>query len=200
MPACPACGADYPNDAAVCPECGADLASRNADEAAAGGVDPSSPLTAENLDAEAERERFERRYGIDIGDRTVDEYLDYLDRQDYSRTPWFWSVVLVEIVGVSLFFATLFWELPIGVGPVILFPATSLLLAVTILVDTRVVGQFGRWSKIRWTYVLSAAVPLIGHITGAFYLILRRLMHEETVEHRRRLLNAGVDIGAIADD
>lgn len=199
MTACPVCGADQPNDATVCPECGADVESQPDDERV-GGVDPSSPLTAENLDADAERERFERRYGIDIGDRTVEEYLDYLDRQDYSRTPWFWSVVLVEIVGISLFFATLFWEVPVAVGPELLFPATSLLMAVTILLDTRSVGQFGQWAKIRWTYVLSAAVPLVGHITGAFYLILRRLMYEETVEHRRRLLNAGVDIGSVADD
>lgn len=205
MPTCPVCGSDLPDDSAVCPNCGAELGSGDgdADDPAAGDPEMGgleATLMAENLDQEAERERFERRYGIDIGDRTVEEYLSHLDRQDYSTTPWFWGVVLFETAGVAAFVATVGLNTSLGIAPAVLFTASSVLLALAILGDTRAVGQFERWAKIRWTYVLSAAIPLLGCIMGAFYLTLRRLMHEETVEHRRRLVDEGVDIASVADD
>lgn len=206
MRTCPACGADCDGEA-DCPACGAPLPASEAtsaghDEPAAAGETPLGAAAVGDPDADAQatqRERFERRYGIDIGDRTVEEYLAYLNRQDYDTTPWYWAVVVTEVVGVSLFVASLRWDVPFG-GDALVFAVPSVALALAILADSRAVGQFGRWTKIRWTYVLSAALPLIGHLTGLFYLLLRRFMQEETVEHRRRLLNAGVDLDADGDD
>jgi phosphate/sulfate permease len=74
------------------------------------------------------------------------------------------------------------------------FVAVSTAIGVSVLADTRAVGQFGRWSRIRWTYVLLSSVPLVGHIAGAFYVLLRRLMRERTQKHRRRLVSAGFDV------
>ena len=207
MQRCPECGSENPDSESACSECGAGLRpTEGAAAAPSEGVaeDPAADdafdLTAGDLDPDAERERFERRYGIDIGERTVSEYLEYLDRQDYSATPWFWSIVVVELAGIALFSLTVFADVSLFVEEAVLFTAASVLLAIGILADTHVVGQFGRWTKIRWTYVLFAAIPLVGHLTGALYLALRRLLHEQTVEHRKRLLNAGVDIGAVSDD
>lgn len=158
-------------------------------------------VTTADYDPEAERERFERRFGIDIGDRTVDEFLSHLDQQDYSSTPWFWSVVAIETVGITLFCLVVFTDLGLGVDSRLLFVGASLLLAAAIFADTRVVGLFERWAKIRWTYILLAAIPLVAHLAGLFYLVLRRLKHEQTIEHRQRLMSAGVDIdGSFSDD
>lgn len=186
MGTCPKCGAERAEGIAVCPACGAD----------AEPIDAQIPdaITTADYDPEDERELFERRYGIDIGDRTISEFLTYLDRQDYSTTPWFWLLVVAEIGGILLFAASLFSELTLGTNGRLLFVSASILVALGVFIDTRAVGQFERWAKIRWTYVLFAAIPVIGHITGAFYLILRHLMCEQTAEYRRRLLDAGFDL------
>lgn len=195
MPVCPECGVELSAEATSCSLCGADVTPVEEPTAAGPGI------TNADYDPEAERERFERRYGIDIGDRTVDEFLSHLGQQDYSPTPWFWLVVVTELAGVGLFAAVVFADVGLGVDARIPFVVISLLLGLSIFVDTRVVGLFRRWAKIRWTYVLVGAIPLVGHLGGFFYLVLRRLKHEETAEHRRRLLDAGFDVGAnVSDD
>ena len=64
------------------------------------------------------------------------------------------------------------------------------MLAIGIVTDTRAVGQFRPRAKIRWVYVLTSAIPLVGHISAFFYLVLRWFMHQEATEHRRRLLES----------
>ncbi|MFC7251637.1 hypothetical protein ACFQJ5_17635 [Halomicroarcula sp. GCM10025324] len=206
---CPACGAELDGAAAETPvhdaepvpdvdsdpTGGPDIADADANPVAGGDI------TDADYDPEAERERFQRRFGIDIGDRTVDEYLDHLDQQDYSPTPWFWLLIVTEIAGIILAAATLFDVIELGVEGGIVFAIISVALAALVFADTRVVGQFERWAKIRWTYILMSAIPVIAHLTGIFYLLLRRLKHEQAVEYRRRLMNAGFDIGfESADD
>lgn len=186
MRTCQECGAENPADAALCQECGEAL-----DEGVTG---PQARLTEAGYDPDEERELFERRYGIDVGDRTVEEYLDHLSRQDYSLTVWIGVIVVAEIAGVGLFLLELFLEFDPAVAPGLAFPAISLLLSLGILADTRAVGLFRPWAKIRWAYVLIAAIPLVGHIAAFLYLVLRRLMHQETTEHRRRLLDAGLEL------
>lgn len=194
MPECPECDAEVPGDAVVCHGCGANLNHVGSHEAGAA-------VTTADYDPEEAREQFERRYGIDIGDRTVEEFLTHLDQQDYSLTAWFWFVVAVEVTGVVLFATTIFEVFTLGLDGRLVFTTISALLGLAILADTGVVGQFERWAKIRWTYVLLAAIPLVGHVAGVFYLTLRHLMYERTVEHRQRLMNAGFDIGpGFADD
>lgn len=185
MSTCPECGAEWPKGTAACEACGADLAPT-----------PEAPVIAgsADFDQEAERQRFEARYGIDIGDRTVDEYLSFLDRQDYSPTRWFWVVVAVQLASVGLIAFALFgpggWE----VVPA-LFPL-SVLLAVAILADTAHVGLFRRWSPTRWLYVLIALIPLPGQISTFLYLLLRRLKRQQTERHRRRLFESGIDLAS----
>jgi hypothetical protein len=193
MPACIDCDAEVPSDASVCHRCGASL-----DHIQSSGT-PS--VTNADYDPEAAREQFERRYGIDIGDRSVDEFLSHLDQQDYSLSIWFWLVVATEMVGVGLFALTIFEIFTIGVNSQLVFPSISVLLGLAILADTGDVGLFERWAKIRWTYVLLAVIPLVGHLAGLLYLMLRHLMYEQTVEHRQRLVKAGFDVGAgVSDD
>lgn len=154
------------------------------------------PVTGADYDPEAEREAFERRYGIDLGDRTVGEFIDHLDRQDYSLTPWVWLLAAAEVAGVALFALAVAGVVALGIDRAVVFVAISVLMAAAIFLDTRAVGQFRRWAKIRWVYVLLAAIPFVGHVAGVFYLVLRRLMHERTVEFRRRLLDSGFDLNA----
>ncbi|MFC7232338.1 hypothetical protein ACFQMM_14835 [Saliphagus sp. GCM10025308] len=186
METCPDCHAENPDDVAVCRECGVALETVAAD--------PQSTLVDAGFDPEAEREAFERRHGIDIGDRTVDEYLRFLAQQDYSLTAWFGLIVVAELVGVGLFGIDLFVDHAVDVNLAFVFTAISIALAVGIVADTRAVGQFRPWAKIRWAYVLTAAIPLVGHISAFFYLLLRRFMHQEATEHRRRLLESGYDL------
>lgn len=193
MPQCPDCDAEIPGDPSVCHRCGASL-----DHLQSSGT-PS--VTNAEYDPEAAREQFERRYGIDIGDKTVDEFLSHLDQQDYSLSIWFWLVVVTEMVGVGLFALTIFGVFTLGVNSQLVFPSISVLLGLSILADTGDVGLFKRWAKIRWTYVLLAAIPLVGHLAGLLYLMLRHLMYEQTVEHRQRLMKAGFDVGTgVGDD
>jgi hypothetical protein len=194
MAVCPECDAEVPDDAMVCHGCGANLNHVGSDDA-------GPAVTTADYDPEEAREQFERRYGIDIGDRTVEEFLAHLDRRDYSLTVWFWLVVVAELTGIVLFAATIFEVFTLGLDGRLVFTAISALLGLAIFADTSVVGQFERWAKIRWTYVLLSAVPLVGHIAGVLYLTLRHLMYEQTVEHRQRLMNAGFDVGpGFADD
>lgn len=186
MQVCSECEAECPDGAMVCPECGNDLLGR--------GTEPRVPMANADFDPDEEAEQFERRYGIDIGDRTVDEFLQHLERQDYSATRWYWLIVAAEVAGVGLFAAALFLFGRVGPEFGALFTVASGLLALAIVGDTRVVGQFDRWARIRWAYVLLAAIPLVGHIAGVLYLLLRRLMREQTVKHRRVLLNAGFNL------
>lgn len=192
MPACEACGAELPDDVTVCSLCGTERGE-------ADGQTGPAIRTAE-YEPDAEREAFERRYGIDIGDRTVDEYLEFLEQQDYRLTPWFWSVVGTEVAGIVLFFSIVFSSPGWGQLVAYVFLALSLGLALAIFADSRTVGQFRQWARIRWTYVLFAAIPLLGHLMGGFYLVLRRLKHEQTIEQRRRLLNDGFDLGGAGMD
>lgn len=184
MQRCPACATEAPPGATTCPECGATLV----DE------DPGTAAPYPGVDPEEEAERFERRYGIDIGDRTVDEFLRHLERQDYSLSAWFWLVVAAELAGVVLFAAALVVSAASGRPVAVLFGVTSVVLALGVHGDTRAVGQFDRWARIRWTYVLLAAVPVAGHVAGALYLLMRRLKREQTATHREHLLNAGFDL------
>lgn len=182
MHACPACGADWPNDASACPRC---------------GFDPAVHGDGESDDRHApdpHREWFERRMGIDIGDRSVAEFVEALERRDFSLTVWVWLVVAAELASITLAAIALFG--PGGWGLLPGLVAISGLMAFAILADTRAVGQFRQWSKTRWTYVGLSTVPLCGQIAGLLYLVLRRLMHLETEEQRRRLLDAGVDVDA----
>lgn len=188
MRVCPQCGTENPADTALCTDCGEPL-----DEDTT-GFDPLRD--GADYDPEREREAFERRFGIDVGDRTVEEYLQHLSEQDYSLTWWIGVIVLAEIAGAVLFVT----ELILGFGPAVdvtvAFPVLSLLLALGVFADTRVVGQFRPWAKIRWTYVLISAIPLVGHVAALLYLVLRRLMRQQTEEHRRRLLDAGLDLAS----
>lgn len=186
MRTCPQCHSETPDDVELCGECGATLRSD--------AKQPHTLLIDAEYDPEEERKEFEKRYGIDIGDRTVEEYLQHLTEQDYSVTIWFVLLVVAEIIGVGLFTIDLFFGLDLGVNLPLVFTGISVLLALSIFADTWAVGQFRPWAKIRWTYVLSAAIPFVGHIAAFFYLVLRRFMHEETTEHRRRLLEAGFDL------
>lgn len=151
------------------------------------------------FDQEEERKRFKRRFGIDIGDRTVDEFLEYLDQQDYSLTTWFWLIVAAQVAGVALFFLSQIQPGLLGAESAPLFVLVSVAIGLAILADTRQVGQFRTWSRIRWTYVLLSAVPLVGQIAGAFYVLLRRLMRQRTQQHRRRLVSAGFDVDLTAN-
>lgn len=182
MRTCPQCDVDVRDRSGTCGECGATLES----------TDPGTrPLDMDAVfDPETERERFERRFGIDIGDRTVDEYLQHLSQQDYSLTVWVGVIALVQVVGIGLFVLELIANVSLSLNPFLPFTILSIVLAVGIFADTRVVGQFRPWAKIRWTYVIISAIPLVGHIAGFLYLLLRRLMHERTDEYRRRFLNA----------
>lgn len=185
METCRSCGAEWPDGTASCEECGADLT----------GADPVVAANAD-FDQEAERERFQARYGIDIGDRTVDEYLDYLDRQDYTVTPWFWLIVAVEVASVALIAYGAFgpggWDLvPVLFG-------MSVLLAAGIYGDTARVGLFRRWATIRWLYIVVPLVPLWGQIAAFLYLLLRRLKREQQERERRRLFESGFDLEASA--
>lgn len=186
MTRCPECSAELPAGALGCSECGADLTEH---ESMA-----TTSIRDADFDPEREREEFERRYGIDIGERTVDEFLAHLDQQDYSLTKWFWLVVATEVAGVAAFVAVVFGDLNVGTEGALLFGGVSALLALSIFVDTRVVGLFERWAKIRWTYIVIAAIPLVAHLAGLFYLVLRRLKEEQAFEQRQRLTNAGFDI------
>lgn len=190
MEPCPNCGAERPDDAGVCPRCGVGL---RAEATPTEDREPApDPVIDADFDEARERERFERRYGIDIGDRSVDEFLEDLDRQDYSVTGWVWVIAIAETVWVGLLTFTQLgpggWELLPA------FVAMSVLLAIAIFADTRSVGLFRPWSKTRWTYVLLAFVPICGQIGGVLYLVLRRFMRQRTERHRRRLLEAGFDI------
>lgn len=186
MPTCPQCEAETADEAAVCTECEATFEE---------GAFKDDPLfTGANYDPEERRKRFEQRYGIDIGDRTVDEYLQFLSQQDYSLTGWAAVIALAQIAGVVLFALNVFAGLGMGAILAYAFSAISVLMAVGIFGDTRAVGQFEPWAKIRWTYVLISAIPLVGHIAAAYYILLRRLMHEQTAEYQRRLLDAGFDV------
>jgi hypothetical protein len=189
MRTCPECGTENADGADACTDCGTVL------EPPAGG--PAELFAEAGFDQEEQRERFERRFGIDIGDRDVDEFLDYLDRQDYSLTAWFWVIVAAQVLGVALFFLSqtrpgLFAVA--GLDMSLTFVAVSGVIGLSVLADTRAVGQFDTWSRIRWTYVLLSSIPLVGHIAGAFYVLLRRLMRERTQKHRRRLVSAGFDV------
>lgn len=190
MQRCPACATEAPPGTTTCPECGASLSED----------DPGTAAPHTGVDPEEEAEWFERRYGIDIGDRTVDEFLRHLERQDYSLSAWFWLVVAAELAGVVLFAAALAVPAVSGRPVAVFFGATSAVLALAIHGDTRAVGQFDRWARIRWTYVLLAAVPVAGHVAGALYLLMRRLKREQTAAHRERLLDAGFDLDVAVYD
>lgn len=203
MRTCPECGVELQDDAEACTLCGTTLNASPADGSDPADGDPPSgsagavrqPEPTAEADFASDRERFERRYGIDIGDRTADEFLENLDRRDYSPNAWFWLVVAAEVVGAGLFWVGLFG--PGGFGGLVsqLFLASNGVLALGVFGDTRAVGRVGQWATIRWTYVVLAAVPFVGHIAGLLYLVMRRLNHEQTVEHRRRLLSEGVELG-----
>lgn len=185
MQTCRACGTEWPDETVTCEQCGADLATRTAEPAIATNAD---------FDQQAERERFQARYGIDIGERTVDEYLQYIARQDYSLTTWFWAIVGVEVVLVGLLAYALIgsggWEvLPVLLG-------LSILLSAAIYADTKLVGLFEQWSAIRWLYILLSLVPFSGQIAAFLYLVLRRLKREQTERERRRLFESGFDLEA----
>lgn len=181
MQTCRVCGAGSPDSAQSCDECGADLT-----------AEPAVAPTAD-LDKESEREWFQAAYGIDIGDRTVDEYLQYVERQDYSLTTWFWLLVGVEFALSGVLGYTLIgpagWELL----PVVML--LSVLLSATIYADTAFVGLFDRWSRIRWLYIAFPLVPYYGQISTAIYLVLRRIERERTERKRRRLNESGFDVG-----
>ena len=183
MPTCRECGAEWPYGTASCEDCGMVLEA-NADVTA---ISPNA-----DFDREAERERFQAEYGIDLGDRTVDEYLDHLDQQDYSLTAWFWVVVGAESALLGLFTYVLFgpggWELLSAVSTL------SVLLSAAIYADTAVVGLFERWSRIRWLYIRFPLVPYYGQIATFIYLMLRRFERERTERERRRLSESGFDI------
>lgn len=185
MRTCPQCDAVC-DQSVTCGECGAPL----------DPIDSGTPSVMDaDYDPEKERERFERRFGIDIGDRSVDEYLQHLSQQDYSLTVWVGVIAVAQIAGIGLFVLDQLADIYL-LDPIIPFTAISMVLAVGVFADTRAVGQFRSWAKIRWTYVLIAAIPLVGHIAGFFYLLLRRLMHERTDAYRRRLRNADVALHA----
>lgn len=183
MQTCPACGAEWPDGTASCEACGAELPE-------------AEPVIAANadFDQEAERERFQAQYGIDIGDRTVSEYLQYLDRQDYTITAWFWLIVAAEVASVGLIaygtFGTGGWDLlPVVFG-------LSVLLAAGIYLDTARVGLFRRWATTRWIYIIVPLIPLWGQIAAFLYLVLRRLKREQRERERRRLFESGFDVDA----
>ena len=187
MHPCHECGAKWPEDTSTCGACGADL-----------GSGPTEGALARNADSHqaAERERFQAEYGVDIGDRTVDEFLEYIERQDYTHTAWFWVVVVAELAGVGLTAYLVF-----GPGGQELLPAFALLsvvLSSAIYADTARVRLFEQWAKARWVYVLFPLVPVWGHIAGVVYLLLRRLEREATERARRRLFEAGVDLEGTA--
>lgn len=185
MRSCPNCEAEVIEGAEVCEMCESDLSTSTPSPA---------PVYDAGLDPESRRKQFERRYGIDIGDRTVDEYLEHLDQQDYSLSVWFGLITVAELLGVGFFFVSIFGLGEIGLAPRLIFPIISGVLALSILGDTRSVGQFEPRSKIRWVYILMSAIPLGGHIAALFYLVLRRLMYEQTTQHRRQLFDAGFDV------
>lgn len=185
MRRCPNCEAEATEDAEVCEICGSDLS-------------PSTPSPAPfhdaDLDPESRRKKFERRYGIDIGDRTVEEYLEHLHQQDYSRSVWLGLLVVAELLGVGFFTVSVLGAGGAVFAPHVIFPVISGTLALSILGDTHSIGQFEPRSKIRWVYVLLSAIPLVGHIAALFYLVLRRLMYEQITKHRRQLFDAGFDV------
>lgn len=186
MPVCPECDTAVSDASARCPECGA-LVRMNE------GPIPE-PLQGADVPPEEEQEWFEKRFGIDIGDQSILEYLNYLEQQDFALSLWFWLFAMAELAGIVVFVVNM-WGPPL---PEIIFwygyTAISVLLAIGIFGDTRLVGQFRPGSKTRWVYVLLAAIPVLGHVTGFLYATYRRLKHEETVRERRRLLDAGFDI------
>lgn len=200
MRQCPSCTGAVPPGADTCPDCGAEIGDVATDATIDSGDTTGPGIADADYDPAAERERFERRFGVDLGDRTIEEFLVHLGRQDYSLTPWFWLVVAAEAAGIALLGVALFGDVRFGGAGVAVFGATAALLALAIFADTRVVGLFERWAKIRWTYILMAAIPLFAHLAGLFYLVLRRLKHEQAVEYRRRLLDAGFDVGVDSAD
>lgn len=183
MQTCGACGTECPNEAVACGECGAYLDPTAAEPAIATNAD---------FDQEAEREQFQARYGIDIGDRTVDEYLEYIQRVDYSLTTWFWLVIGTEVALVGLIVYGV-----IGPGGWELFPVVlvlSVFLATAIYADTAVAGLFEKWSRIRWVYIALSLVPYCGQIATFLYLLMRRFEREKTERERRRLFEHGFDV------
>lgn len=185
MQTCRECGATCPDGAVACDDCGAYLT--------AAAAEPTVPTNAD-YDQEAEREQFQAKYGVDIGDRSVDEFLQYLGCQDYSPTIAFWSIVVAEIVAVGLAAYGLIgsggWEL------LSVFLAVSALLSISVYADTAQVKLFERWAKIRWLYIVLPLVPLAGQIAAFLYLVLRRLKRERMERLRRRLLESGLDVQA----
>lgn len=186
MQSCPECGAARLADESTCESCGADL---DGERTATAG--PPAGAGAD-FDQAAERKRFEVEYGVDVGDRTVDEYLAYVARQDYSRTAAFWLVV-----GGGLAWLGTMAYLVFGPGGRELLPAfgvLSVVLSAAVYADTARVGAFDRWAKVRWLYVLFPLVPLWGPAAAFVYLLLRGLKREETARARRRLVEAGIDL------
>lgn len=192
MRTCPQCQASVSADRIACTECGTTLEG--------GRTEPGPQFTDADYDPEKEREQFENRYGIELGDRTIEEYLRYLSQQDYSLSLWTVVIAVAQLLGIGLFAAAFTAGVDLGVNLSYSLTAISIIMAVGIVGDTSVVGQFRRWAKIRWTYILLTAIPLVGHISAFLYLLLRRLKHEQTVEYRRRLLDAGFDLKAQAHD
>lgn len=180
---CRGCGAVWPEDRKTCDDCGASLVA---------GISESGLATIAGHDQETERKKFQVKYGVDIGDSTVEEYLQYLERQDYSVTIPFWSIVVGEIVTVGLSAYALFG--PGGRGLLPVFLGVSVLLSLSIYADTAHVKLFDRWAVIRWLYIGVALTPLAGQIGAFFYLVLRRLKRERTQRVRRHLLESGLDV------
>lgn len=190
MRTCRVCGGESPKAAMVCTSCGLSFALTES----LAEADRGASAEVEALEA---HERLEREHGIDIGERTIEEYLADLNQRDYSRNAWYWSIVALEVAWVGLVGAA-----EIGLQSGEIYPwlaAISALLPVAILLDTYAVGQFDRWSKVRWTYVLTAVVPLFGQIAGGLYLLGRHLYHQEAEEHWRTLVEFAHDLGVDVD-
>ena len=183
MQTCRECGAVWPDGAGSCTDCGADLTAN---------VEEPSFATSADFDQEAERERFEARYGIDIGDRTVDEYLEYLERQDYTLNAWFWVIVGGEIALVGIIGYAVVGPGDWGLLPV--FVAISVVLSAAVYADTALVKLFEKWSRIRCLYVAFPLVPVYGQIATFIYLVLRRIERERTEQERRQLNESGFNV------